>query len=134
MEGITVYLKPKGKNAYDMQFYSVLSTEKDQFSRIVYANTKMILKHTRIQLGEGAEIEGMSLSKDLIEVLDDSNSCAEQYRCATALYMLHKLEDGENIFYDQGIDTEGHGKKDSDGLSGGDKNELLRQLCGNVLY
>ena len=134
MEGITVYLKPKGREEYVTEFYSILSTEKSKDGRIVYANTKMILKHLKIQLDRGAEIEGMSLLKGLIEILDDIKGCAEQYRCATALYILHKLADEEDIIHDRGIDAEGHGKKDSDGLSGGDKNELLRQLCGNVLY
>jgi len=48
--------------------------------------------------------------------------------------MLHKLAQEENIIYDRGIDAEGHGKKKSDGLSGGDKNELARQFRGNVIY
>ena len=48
--------------------------------------------------------------------------------------MLHKLALEEDIIYDRGIDAEGHGKKDSDGLSGCDKNELSRQLRGNVVY
>lgn len=134
MEGITVYLKPKGKDRYETQFYSILSTEKSQDGRIVYANTKKILNHLKQQLDGGTDIGGMSLSKGLTEILDDSDGCAEQYRCATALYMLHKLAEEENIIYDRGIDAEGHGKKDSDGLSGCDKSELARQFRGNVIY
>ena len=42
--------------------------------------------------------------------------------------MLHKLVEEQTIRYDRGIDAEGHGENDSDGLSGGDKNELSRQF------
>ena len=134
IEGITGYLKPKGKDAYKTHFYSIISTEKEQDGRIVYANTKRVLKHIREQLDGGADIEGMSLSQGLIEILDDSDGCAEQYRCGTALYMLHKLAAEEDVIYDRAIDAGGHGKKDIDGHNGTSKNNLSKELRGNVLY
>ena len=125
MEGIKVYLKPKRKEKYVTHFYSIISTEKRQDGRIVYANDKMILKHPKNKLDKDADIEGISLSNGLIEIVDDSYGCAERYWCAAVLYMLHKLAEEEHLIYDQGIDAGGHGKKDSDGLSGGDTNDYL---------
>ena len=43
IEGITVYLKPHGKTAYEKHFFSILTTEKEQDDRIVYATTKIVL-------------------------------------------------------------------------------------------
>ena len=48
--------------------------------------------------------------------------------------MLQKLATERNIIYDRAIDAEGHGKKESDGLSGGDKNTLSKEFRGNVEY
>ena len=50
MEGITVYLKPTGSTEYEQQFYSILTTEKEQDGRIVYANTKIVLEHIKREL------------------------------------------------------------------------------------
>ena len=134
MEGTTAYLKSEGQDDYETRFYFVLSTDKDQDGRVVYTNTKMILEHLKNELDRDADIGGMSLSNGLLEILDDSDVRANQYQCTTALYMLHKLAEDGNIICNRDIDAEGHGKKDSDGLSGGDKNELSRQFRGNIDY
>ena len=42
-EGVTVFLQMPGSNVFDTFFYAVLSTEKKQDGRIVYANTEMVL-------------------------------------------------------------------------------------------
>ena len=77
---------------------------------------------------------GLALSDGLLEILDDSDGCTEQYRCATALYMLHKLAEEEDLVYDRAIDAEGHGKKYIDGLSGGNNNHISQQFQGNIIY
>ena len=113
--------------------FSVITTEKSQDGRIVYKNTKMILKKIGDLLDSGVDVGGLALSDGLLEILDDSDGCAEQYRCATALYMLHKLAEEEDLVYDRAIDAEGHGKTDIDGLSGGNKNQMSRQFWGNII-
>ena len=134
MEGITVYLKRQGSTEYEKQFYSILTTEKEQDGRVVYANTKLVLKHIKRELLEGTDVGGISISDGLKEILDDSDGCMEQYKCATALYMLHKLAKEEDLIYDRGIDAGGHGKKDIDGYNGGDKGIISSELRGNVIY
>ena len=126
MEGMTVFFKPKGKSDYETQYYSILSTEKCQDGRVVYANTKMVLDNLRDQLKVEDGI--------LLKILDDSDGCAMQYRCTTALNMLHKLVEENNIIYDRAIDAEGHGKKTSDGKGGDDEDELSKQFQNNVEY
>ena len=39
-----------------------------------------------------------------------------------------------NFVYDRGIDAEGHEKKLIDGLSGVDKNYLIKEFRGNVSH
>ena len=82
----------------------------------------------------GNDVGGISFSNGLKEILDDSDGCMEQYKCATALYMLHKLAKEEDLIYDRGIDAGGHGKKDIDGYNGGDKGIISAELRGNVIY
>ena len=134
MEGITVYLKPRGSTEYEKQFYSILTTEKQQDGRVVYENTKIVLDHIKRELLRGSDVGGIEFSDGLKEILDDSDGCMEQYKCATALYMLHKLANEEDIIYDRGIDAGGHGKKDIDGYNGGDKGIISSELRGNVIY
>ena len=68
------------------------------------------------------------------KIIDDADGCAVQYRCRTALWMLHKLLNEMNFVYDRGIDAEGHEKKLIDGLSGVDKNYLIKEFRGNVSH
>ena len=134
MEGITVYLKSRGSTEYEKQFYSILTTEKQQDGRVVYENTKIVLDHIKRELLRGSDVGGIEFSNGLKEILDDTDGCMEQYKCATALYMLHKLANEEDIIYDRGIDAGGHGKKDIDGYNGGDKGIISSELRGNVIY
>ena len=62
MEGITVYLKRQGSTEYEKQFYSILTTEKEQDGRVVYANTKIVLKHIKRELSKGTDVGGISIS------------------------------------------------------------------------
>ena len=41
-EGVSVYLQRPGSNVFETIFYSILSTEKKQDGRIVYANTDKV--------------------------------------------------------------------------------------------
>ena len=69
-----------------------------------------------------------------LELHEDTDGCAEQYRSATSLYMLSKLAFENDLVYCRAIDAEGHGKKSIDGLSGNDKADLDKALRGLVEY
>jgi len=78
--------------------FSVLTIEKEQDGRVVYANTKKVLRHIRQEIEEGVDVGGLSLSPKLTEILDSSDGCTELNRCATALHMLHNLaKEGYNL-------------------------------------
>ena len=57
-----------------------------------------------IELSGAADIDGVPFTKVITEILDDSDGCAEQYRCATSLYMLQKLATERNIIYNRASD------------------------------
>ena len=115
---MTVFFKPKGQDAHQEVFYSFLSTEKAQDGNVVYTNTRIMLEDIIHHLDHGDEVVRIGNGKALLEILDDTDGCAVQYRCANALYMLQKLAIELDIIYDRGIDAEGHGKKKIDGYSG----------------
>ena len=47
--------------------------------------------------------------------------CAEQYRCASALYLMSVLSQYYSVIIDQGISAPGHGKEVVDGINEIDK-------------
>ena len=126
IEGVTAYFKPKNGDDYELRFYSFLSTDKTQDNKVVYTNIKLMLEHIKSDTMEGTEV--------FWKIIDDADGCAVQYRCRTALWMLHKLLNEMNFVYDRGIDAEGHEKKLIDGLSGVDKNYLIKEFRGNVSH
>ena len=129
MEGVSVYVKPKGKDKYETRFYSVLSTNKTQDAQVVYVDTKMLLKDLQDSLEEGSDLRVQpatleradSNRKQKLELIEDTDGCGEQYRSGNSLYMLTKLAFENDLIYCRTIDAEGHGKKSIDGWSGGDK-------------
>ena len=144
MEGISVMFKPKGQDKYETRYYSILSTEKAQDGNIVYQNTRIMFQDLKQHLYDGSEIvqvnehmangEVVELQPCIIEILDDSDGCAVQYRCATAFFMIQKLCIELDIVYDRGIDAPGHGKKWIDAAGGVDKTCLDNKLCRDMEY
>ena len=137
MEGITVYLRHPGRKEYETVFFPVLSTEGCQDGRVVYSNTEMVLSQVADYLEEqrdigsdvGAIISDVEDVK-LEELLDNTDGCAETYRCGTALFMLWKIAKEREIVYDYSIDPSGHGKKEIDGYGAETKYTLEDELCG----
>ena len=75
-----------------------------------------------------SEIEGLPLK----ELLDNTDGCAEQYKCGTGLFMLWKLAKERNIVFDRAIGAGGHGKRIIDGLGGDLKHFLEKNLRGKT--
>jgi len=63
---------------------------------------------------------------------DNTDGCAKQYRCGTALFMLTILAMQLGIVIDRAIGAPGHGKSDIDGLMAVDK-VFLRSLFRMIL-
>ena len=53
----------------------------------------------------------------LSKIWENIDGCAEQYRCATALYLMPVLFQRQSLIFDRGISAPGHGKGVVDGLS-----------------
>ena len=105
----------------------------------MYRNTELVLEqvanYLAAQKKAGSEIgavvskiEGLSLK----ELLDNTDGCAEQYKCGTALFMLWKLAKERNIVFDRVIGAGGHGKRIIDGLGGDLKHFLEKNLRGKT--
>ena len=63
--------------------------------------------------------------------MGNSDGCAEQYRCASALYLLSVLSQSHSIIIDWGISAPGHGKEVVHGLNAIDK-QYMYKLMPNV--
>ena len=67
----------------------------------------------------------------LITIWENTDGCAEKYRCATALYLMSVLSQRHLIIIDRGISAPGHGKYMVDGLNVIYK-RYMYQLLSNV--
>eukprot|EP00957_Ditylum_brightwellii_P162192 12350079-Ditylum_brightwellii.AAC.1 len=52
---------------------------------------------------------------------EETDGCAKQYRCATAMYLLALISVRFNMVIDRAVGAPGHGKDIVDGLSATDK-------------
>ena len=57
------------------------------------------------------------LTKSLITIWENTDGCAEQYICASALYLMSEMSQTYSIIIDRGISAPGHGKEVVDGLN-----------------
>ena len=65
------------------------------------------------------------------KIWENTGGCAEQYRCASALYLVSVLSQRHSIIFDRGINAPGHDKEVVDGLNLIDK-QYMYQLMSNV--
>ena len=129
-KGVTVYLQRPGSNVFETIFYSILSTEKNQDGRIVYANTEKVLE--MIENGMAKERAKGKTVVAINSVLENSDGCGVQYRCGTSLFMNWKLSMERNLIYHKNIDESGRGKSMIDSEQGRQKDQLSKERCGNV--
>jgi hypothetical protein len=62
-------------------------------------------------------------------MLDNTDGCAKQYRCGTALYLLALLAVTNGIVVDRAIGAPGHGKCEVDGGNAVDKRFIGKKMC-----
>ena len=55
---------------------------------------------------------------------ENTNGCAEQYICATELYVMSILDHAYYIIIDQGVGAPGHGQDVVDGLNATGKRSI----------
>ena len=61
------------------------------------------------------------LTTSLSTIWKNTDGCAEQYRCASVLYLMSGLLQNYSIIIDRGIIAPGNGKEVVDGLNDVDK-------------
>ena len=71
------------------------------------------------------------LTTSLSTILENTDGCAEQYRCASALYLMSLMSQTYSIIIDRGISSTVHGKEVVDGLNAVD-NRYIYQLMSKV--
>ena len=54
-------------------------------------------------------------------IWENTDGCDEQYRCASALYLMSVMSQPYSIVIDRGISAPGHGKEMVHGLNAVDK-------------
>ena len=64
----------------------------------------------------------------LIKRWENSDGCAEQYRCASALYLMSVMSQCYSVTIDRGISAPGHGKEVVDGLNYVDKHHIYQLM------
>ena len=79
------------------------------------------------------------LTTSLITIWENTDDCAEKYRCASALYLMSVMSQTYSIIIDSGISAPGHGKEVVDGLNSVDKRYIYQlmskvQLPGSVRF
>ena len=67
----------------------------------------------------------------LSTICSNTDGCAEQFRCATALYLLSVLSQHRSIIFYWGISAPGHGKQVVDGINAIEK-RFMYQLMSTV--
>ena len=79
------------------------------------------------------------LITSLITIWENTDGCDEQYRFASALYLLSVMSQCYSIIIDLGISAPGHGKEVVDGLNAVNKRYIYQlmskvQLPGSVIF
>ena len=79
------------------------------------------------------------LTTSLSTIRENTDGCAEQYRCASALYLMSVILQTYSLIIDQGIIAPGHGKEVIDGLNAVDNRYIYQlmskfQLPGSIRF
>ena len=111
-------------------FHSFLSDDSKQDAATTTAHSKRL-----ISLLKKKQVLTTSLSK----IWENTDGCAEQYRCASALYLMSVMSQNYSIIIDPGISAPGHGKEVVDGLNAVDKCYIYQlmskvQLPGSIRF
>ena len=59
---------------------------------------------------------------------EDTNGCANQYRCALNIYLMNVLSSSYGIIMDHAMNSSGHGKNVVDGINAMEKLYLKEKI------
>ena len=88
-------------------FHSFLSDERKQDDATTTAHSNRLISFLKVK---------KILTTSLITIWEKTDGCAEQYRCASALYLMSVISQCYSIIVDGGTSATGHEKKVVDGL------------------
>ena len=79
------------------------------------------------------------LTTSLSKIWENTYGCAEQYRCASALYLISVMSQTYSKIIDWGISAPGHRKEVVDGINAVDKRYIYQlmskvQLLGSIRF
>ena len=106
---------PSNDDIIQAVFHSFLSDDSAQDGATTATHTRQLLQKL---------LDSDIIKAGLSTLWESTDGCAEQYRSATALFLLSALAHALNIAIDRAIGAPGHGKDVVDGLNAVDKNYL----------
>jgi hypothetical protein len=116
MEGTSIEFHDK--NGIRLEVYSHFADKSDQNAASTHAHMDVLIRYLICQ--GVLQLGGL--------MLDDTDGCAKQYRCATALFLLTLLSCVHNVAIDRAVGAPGHGKDIVDGLNAADKRYLIMKM------
>ena len=106
-------------------FHSFLSDDSKQDAATATAHSKRLISFLK---------EKQVLTTSLSTIWENTDGCAEQYRCASALYLMSVMSQTYSIIIDRGISATGHWKEVVDGLNYVDKHYIYQLMCKVKLH
>ena len=123
MEGISVEYFPSsidpGNDEEKYGFHSYIYGDNEKYVCDLYANMVHLLN---TYLESGILVSSMST------FWEDTNACANQYRCALDIYSTTVLSSSYGIIMDREINAPGHGNNVADGINATDKIYLKEEM------
>ena len=106
-----------------MQCFTFLSGDRKQDATNTSANNNFLIPL----------LKEKKLLRPSLSTIWDNNDCAEQYRCASALYLILVMCQCYSVIIDQGIITPVHGKYFVDGINAVDKRYIYISIDDKCL-
>jgi hypothetical protein len=101
-----------------MDFHSHFSDDNLQNAAASHCHMRVLIEHLR---KNGRFLKGHTM-------FDNTDGCAKQYRCATAIHLLSMLAVEFNMAINRSVGAPGHGKDLVDGLNACDKQYLKKMM------
>ena len=117
-------------HVHGIQYFTFLSDDSKQDAVTTTAHSKRL-----ISLMKNKQVLRTSLST----IWENTDGCAEQYICASALYLMSVMSQTYSLIIDRGISAPGHWKEVVDGLNAVDKCYIYQlmskvQLPGSIRF
>ena len=93
-------------------FHSFLTDNSKQYASTTTAHRKLLISFLKNK---------QVLTASLCTIWENTDDCAEQYRYASALYLMSVMSQCYSIIIDRGISAPRHGKEVVDGINAVDK-------------